>query len=247
MSGLRLSVDVTQIDKRNEITTLSPQQDLDYEGQIPWRVLRAPLTAADQALGYTGGRILALSTQFINLAKRRLLAYDFQLDYERKIGALGSFHPYVVATYQPQFSLQILPNTPLVNQVGFTGPLRWRGNAGLDWKRGRWSAGWNLQYYDSYLGYSATGSAAAIASLILNNGTAKVPSQVYHDVYGGYDFGYATGRWQRFLNYTRVTLGVQDIFNTEPPILASASTTTSYSAYGDPRLARYTITLRKRF
>ncbi|MBE7540069.1 MAG: TonB-dependent receptor [Opitutaceae bacterium] len=247
MSGLRLSVDVTQIDKRNEITTLSPQQDLDYEGQIPWRVLRAPLTAADQALGYTGGRILALSTQFINLAKRRLLAYDFQLDYERKIGALGSFHPYVVATYQPQFSLQILPNTPLVNQVGFTGPLRWRGNAGLDWKRGRWSAGWNLQYYDSYLGYSATGSAAAIASLILNNGTAKVPSQVYHDVYGGYEFGYATGRWQRFLNYTRVTVGVQDIFNTEPPILASASTTTSYSAYGDPRLARYTITLRKRF
>ena len=247
MPGFRLSVDLTQIHKRDEIASLTLQQNLDYEDLIPWRVVRAPLTPADQALGYTGGRITALSTQSMNLARRKLTAYDFQVDYERVFADWGTFHPYVTASYQPKFSVQVVPNGPFNNTVGYTGPLRWRGNVGLDWKRGRWSAGWNMQYYDSYLGYFAGANASFIATFILNQGTARIPSQSYHDIYASYDFGQQVEGSRRYLNNTRLTVGVQNVFNTEPSILATTSSAQGFSAYGDPRLARYTLTLRKKF
>lgn len=245
--GLRLSVDYTRIEKQDEITSLSPQLLLDYEDAFPGLVQRDPLTPADQALGYTGGRITALTPSSVNFATTRITAYDFQVDYEMNLGGWGRFNPYATVTYQPKLASRVTPVAPIINNVGFNGPLVWRGNLGLDWKRGPWSASWNMQYYDSYLGYSATASPVDITNYILNQGAAKIPSQSYHDVSASYDFGTTTDGWRRYFSNTRITLGVQNVFNTSPPILAGTAAVGGFSGYGDPRLARYNLTLRKLF
>ncbi|MBL9218682.1 MAG: TonB-dependent receptor [Opitutaceae bacterium] len=256
LPGFRLSVDYTQIRKRDEISSLTLQQELDLEDVVPGLVTRAPLTDADRELGYTGGRITALGGfRSYNIAKREVEAIDIQMDYEKQLGSFGNLRPYLMATYQLKSARQLVPSAPFVNGVGCLQALRRRGNAGLDWKRGRWSAGWNMQYYDSYLNYSANSTAATIAAVLLNQRTTRVPSQVYHDLYAGYDFGAQSTGWRRYLSYTRVTLGVQNFLNTMPPLFAGTAASESYasgflqgiSTYGDPRLARYTLTLRKKF
>lgn len=255
LPGFRLSVDYTRIRKRDDISSLSLQQELDLEDKIPGLVTRDPLTDADRALGYTGGRITALGGfRSYNIAKREVEAIDLQMDYEKQLGSFGNLRPYVTATYQSKFSSQLVPSAPFINGAGYLDALRWRGNAGLDWTRGRWSAGWNMQYYDSYLNYSASATAATIASVLLNQGTTRAPSQVYHDLYAGYDFGPQSQGWRRYLSNTRLTFGVQNFLNIMPPLFAGTSAAESYlgslqgiSTYGDPRLARYTLTLRKKF
>ena len=46
---------------------------------------------------------------------------------------------------------------------------------------------------------------------------------------------------------TQVTLGVQNVFNTSPPILASTFAQNGFSPYGDGRLARYSLSVRRQF
>lgn len=256
LPGFRISVDYTQIRKRDEISSLNVQQQLYLEDIIPGLVTRAPLTPADQALGYTGGVITAVGGfRSYNIAKREVRAIDIQMEYEKQLGSFGRLHPYMTATYQPRFATQLVPTFPLIDEAGYSASLLWRGNAGLDWKRGRWSAGWNMQYYDSYYRYGASFTAAQAATVVLNQGTAKVPRQFYHDLSVGYDFGYQTEGWRRLLNGTRLTVGVQNFLNTMPPIGAGPGAGQAFpgglaqgiSPYGDARLARYTLTLRKKF
>lgn len=256
LPGFRLSVDYTQIRKRDEISSLNLQDHLNLEDTVPGLVTRAPLTPADQALGYTGGSITAMAG-FIgfNIAKREVAAFDIQMDYEKEIGSFGRLRPYATATYQPTTARQLVPSAPFANESGYSSSLRWRGNGGLDWKRGRWSAAWNMQYYDPYYLYFVSTTAPQRAATILNQGAAKIPSQVYHDLTVSYDFGYQSEGWRRYFNATRLTVGVQNVLNTMPPIGAGTSSSWGFgggfmqgiSPYGDPRLARYTLTLRKRF
>jgi iron complex outermembrane receptor protein len=248
LPGFRLSVDYTHITKTDEVTSLTFQQQLDFEDYFPGMIGRAALTDADRALGYTGGAITAFNSGTVNLARKEVTAYDIQLDYTRKTAALGEFRLYALATYQPDFSSQPIPGAPVFNSAGYNTLLEWRGNGGLEWSRGRWSAGWNMQYYHSYLGYSPTATAATIATFITNQGTDTIPSQVYHDVRLRYRFGPQPSGWRRLLANTELTIGMQNVLNDEPPAIASAvAFLSSYSTYGDARLRRYNITVRKQF
>ena len=64
-----------------------------------------------------------------------------------------------------------------------------------------------------------------------------------------YRWGSQADGWQRFLKRSQITLGVQNVFDTSPPILANLTPfgASAYSNVGDPRLRRYTISLRKQF
>jgi iron complex outermembrane recepter protein len=249
LPGFRLSIDFTRIEKTNEIASLLPQQAFDFEDYFPGAVTRAPLTAQDQALGYTGGVVTAVrSGGFVNMARKELTAFDLQADYEMQTMRLGMFRIYAIATYQPELKTQAVIGSPLLETIGYaSGGIEWRANGGIDWKRGPWSASWNVQYFDSYLGFSSTSAAPQVAAFVLNQGAALIPSQHYHDLTVGYEFRGDSRGWRYWLSHTRLTAGVQNILNTRPPILASTSVFGNFSGYGDPRLARYTLTLRKSF
>ncbi|MXP41454.1 TonB-dependent receptor [Altererythrobacter soli] len=250
--GLRLSADYVNIRKTNEIRTPTPQQLLDLEDFLPERIIRDPLEP-DAPAGFTAGPIRIIDARLLNVARTNVEAVDLQADYVVESRGLGTFRAYAVATWQPTLQRKFLPETPFIDSVGFSSTgsaLEWRGNAGLDWTWGAWSASWNAQYYDSHLVYAAAAEPltpaqqAAREQAILNQGSTRIRAQTYHDLYLRYRFG--SGH-SEFLNGTDIVAGVQNIFDSSPPIIADTGSTDGYSTYGDPRLRRFTLSLRKHF
>ncbi len=248
LPGLRLSVDYTRIEKTDEIGSLDSQVLLDLENGFPGAIVRNALTPADAALGYTGGTIRVFNGGSVNIAKSLMEAFDIQADYRWET-RFGSFAANVLATVQPRLSQQATPDSDEFDLMGYSnGPLKWRANAGLRWNRGAWDLGWNLQYYDASLVYTSTASTTVRNNAVLGQGSEWIPTQTYHDVYGRYRFGNAPDFAGGLLQNTELQISVQNVLNTCPPILASASSITGgYATEGDPRLRRYSIAFTKRF
>jgi iron complex outermembrane recepter protein len=227
---------------------------LDLEDELPGRVTRDPLTTADAARGYTGGVITALDLRLINLTSTRLEAYDVQADYAWRNGKAGDFRFYLIATWQPHLERQAVSGSSFTDYAGYNlGLLTSRNNGGLTWTKGPWMLGWNGQYYDSYFVYTATNTPAQIASAVLNQGSDRIPHQMYHDLVASYRFPASRVRAKGLLADTEIAFGLKNAFDTDPPIVATvnsaggASNGFSYSTYGDPRLRRFTLIVRKHF
>jgi iron complex outermembrane receptor protein len=243
LPGLRLSADYTRIRKSGEIRTLDLQTLINNEDLFPDRITRAPNLPGDPS-GFAGP-IIAFDRSALNVARSQASAWDFQLDYRFDTGKLGNFHPYLIATRQTAAEQQLVDGAPLVSRLGFNdGPLRWRGNLGIEWSLDSLNLGWNMQYYGGYFLCFSTDSDAVCNLRVPAQGTDRIPSQSYHDVSVRYTFGRSLG----FLEGTELSFGVQNLFNHRPPVIAQASALfATYSSYGDPRLRRFTISLRRRF
>ncbi len=249
LPGFRLSVDYTRIEKTDEITLLDNQTIVDLEDEFPGRVLRHPLTPEDEVAGFTVGVIRALSFGNVNLANSLTEAFDVQADYGWST-RFGDFAANVIATVQPRYRQQATLDSETLDTVGYSdGPLKWRINAGVQWARGPLSLGWNMQYYDASRIYSTTSFESTRTRAVNGQGSAWIPTQSYHDVFGRYRFGDSTGFAGGLLENTELLISVQNVFNDSPPILANgiSSIFNGYSTDGDPRLRRYSISFTKRF
>ena len=170
-------------------------------------------------------------------------AIDIQAEYTIKEASFGSLHFYGVATHTMELSLRSLPGEPSVDRAGFfEGPLKWRANAGVDWQSGSWSAGWNTQIYGSYRVCESFLAAFTCGQKETWQGGRKIRSQNYSDIYVSYAFK-AGG----ILADSNIRIGIQNLFNQKPPTVASGIDQTGYSSFGDPRLQRFTLALRKHF
>lgn len=242
LPGLRVSADWVGIEKTDEVRTLTLQQLIDMEALLPGRIVRGPLTPGDSDLGYTAGPITSIDASSVNTAVTRLEAYDFQIDYVLETDSLGDFRFYALGTWQPFLKSQTIPLLPFIDSVGFTnGQLEWRGNFGVSWNSGPWSAGWNAQYFDSYRVYAATANPVVQAAAILDQGSNTVDSQLYHDL--NVSYRPLSGP----LANTQFSFGVQNVFDEDPPILATVAPVGGYSLHGDPRLRRFSLTVRTHF
>ncbi len=247
LSGLRLSVDYTRIEKTNEIFGLSSQDILNNEGILSDRIEREQLTQDDIDMGFTGGAISSMDLRLANLSNTFLEAYDTQLDYTWRTDGYGSFRAFALFTWQPHLRRQILPDAQPVDSVGFNGGvLEWRGNGGLTWDRGSWAASWSFQYYDDYLVYQADATPEFATLSSAGQGSDTIPRQIYHDLHLRYRFG-EQPQFGGLLRDAEILVGIQNIFDTLPPIIATSSPFGGYSVYADPRLRRYSLTLRKNF
>ncbi|MGL6162171.1 TonB-dependent receptor [Microbulbifer sp.] len=236
--GLRLSVDYTRIDKTDEIRSLSEFEVLQFEELLPGRVIRGPKLPGDP--DDWEGPITYLNTSFHNFARTRAEAYDIQIDYTRNLGNYGTLRTYVVATLQEELTrrLTLEPDATPINYVGEgDGPVRLTGNMGLDWVASpQLTLSWNAQYTESHCLQLGCGQHRF-------QGAAEVPSQVYHDISLRYDFTLPRDSWE-MLGNTTLDFKVENVFDQEPPILAYGL---NYSSYGDPRMRRYSLTVRKSF
>ncbi|MDI1336017.1 MAG: TonB-dependent receptor [Lacunisphaera sp.] len=247
--GLRLSVDWLRIEKTdNIVNNPNAQLILNNEDRFQVRVVRGPKLPGDPASW--SGPITELYVTAVNIARANLEAYDIQLDYRWDSQSLGTFDFFAVATKATHYETQTFPGEAIVENVGTSNnaslinigsgsnyPLKLKGNIGVNWNRGAWSAGWTLRYFDSYL----LSKELLASSIPLQGNGGRVDSQVFHDVYVGYRFG-SSG--SKLLRRTELQIGVKNVLNTYPTFDASAY---SYNGYNDPRLASYTITLKKGF
>lgn len=246
LPGLRVSLDYTRIRKTDEIATMNIPTVMDLEDLVPGQVTRAPLSAADAALGYTGGVVTALDVTVLNLAKTDLTAWDLQLDYTWKGERAGDFNFYVVGTWQPRLTRQTRPTTAAVDAIGFSdGPAERRANAGLNWNRGAWTLGWNAQFIDSRRVYSSISTTAA--TTVLTTGFERYPTYVFHDLFARYRFGTGGRSPGGLLANVEISCGIQNAFDRHPAIVGTTGAFGGFDPIIDPRLRRYSVSLKKRF
>lgn len=240
LSGLRISVDHVRIEKTDELTTLSLQEILDNEASFPGRVIRGGSLPGD--LPGWAGVVTAIDGSLVNVASSRLEATDIQVDYEREIGDFGQFRFYVVGTIQSKMERQITSASPMVDRVGFSdGPGELRFNFGVDWRRGPLTLSFNTQYYDEYKVFGSTDDASLQEFYSLIQGSSTIPSQTYTDIAGRYVFD------DGWMEGTQISVGIRNLFNEKPPIIATGELSGGYSTFGDPRLRTYSISIRKAF
>jgi outer membrane receptor protein involved in Fe transport len=244
---LRLSIDYTRIDKRQEIVSFH-NGDMSYfvrnETQFPGRVTRAALSDADRAKGYAAGAVIAIDTTSFNIGRTLVEAIDVQGDYLIPTARLGDFRLHAAATWQPRLRRRANPETQVVDYVGYAdGPLAWRANGGADWSRGGTALGFNVSVYDSYRVFDRLAGADEIATLTLWQGASRIPIQAYVDLFATrkITFEAAVGG----LSDMQIRFGVQNVFDHAPPVIARTVgfglTSFNYSTYGDPRRRRFEL------
>ena len=246
LEGLRIGLDYTRIEKTDEIFLPSTQLVVDIEDALPGRVQRAPLEP-NAPPEFTAGPIEAIDASYLNISASKVESYDMQVSYSWNTKSYGGINLYAIATYLSAAEQQTLPDSDSVDRVDFSdGPLKLRGNFGLDWTVGNWSASWNAQYYDSYLVFSSTASDDLRASSVRGQGSATIPSQTYHDMFIQYEFNESQQSW---LTATKIQLNIQNIFDRSPPIVATPGVfgLGGYSQYGDPRQRRFMLSISKSF
>jgi iron complex outermembrane receptor protein len=252
LPGLRVSIDYTRIETSGGTAAASvtlEQYLLDHESEYPSRIQRAPLTAADAAMGYTGGVVTTINYSTLDKATSAADIFHFEVDDRLGWGA-ASLRLYARATWEPHLRFQSDPTVPVFDVAGdLDGPLKWRANLGLDWGLGPWTAGANLQIFDQYremIGLPFL--SLENPSNLLLQGSSTIPAQAYLDAYVGYRarFRLASGAVQP----VQFRFGIQDLLDQTPPLLVAPNSpfeTVGYSTYGDPRGRRFVLTVRTHF
>lgn len=238
LAGARLSIDYQRTDKSNEITDFasgSAWYFLAREAAYPTRVVRAPLTDADRARGFTVGAITLVDTTAMNVGRSIAETVDVSLNYHRALGG-GEAAGYLRGVWQPSYRRHADPEQPWYETVGYSdGPLRVRVFAGVQWSTSAFSAGLSARYYG---GYQA--NVSGFTSLVNNYGPAaykgRIPSQTYLD-------GFA--RWSFGQDRTQVQVGVRNLADTAAPLVLASPM--GYSTYGDAQGRSFQISLSRRF
>ncbi len=251
LKGLRVSLDYTRITKSDDIIAPLPQTLIADAAQFPGRVVRGTPNS-----GQSVGPIVLLDESDINAPETLTSYFNVEADYTLITGSAGTWKVAADAFSWQHYEIQSVIGGASVEQLGnpdvspLSGGLgsgaalaKFKGTLGLDWAKGPFSAGWLVRYVGPYNEGSFFGAGAPDAYEV---GTVNgwVSGQVYHDVYLGYKFRNGA------LSGVSVQAGVKNIFSHIPPFdgtLNGVGAPYWFSAYGDPQLATYQLTIRKKF
>ncbi len=241
LEGARLTLEWYRLEQDNVVITPTAQQVVNLESQFPGRVTRAA-----PAPGETVGAITDVDATLINANEGKTDGFDLTLEY-RKRTDLGTFAFFAMATRVGHYWIQNGVGAPLediVNELGRGGPAKFKANASISWTLDNVSAGWAMRHFGSYEQYDLGTQAYVLAQ-----GSDRIPSQSYHDLFASYRFeDYDGGRGSSLLNGTEVQFGIKNVFNKVPPFDAYYGVQGYYySPLGDPRLRSYWVSIAKNF
>jgi iron complex outermembrane receptor protein len=236
--GARFSLDYSNISETHAYSFLDDTIVIAHEDYWPQRVQREPLTAADQALGYMAGPILAIDSRPTNGDSIDVQTLDAQFDWIVGL-PVGALHLYGSATYTFHDMQKRLFQSTLNYYDAFDGPLVWRANAGADWSLGPWLLGVDVQYFGSYNANLSEYSDPTITELF--QGSQTIPAQTYVDL--------RISRRSHLKNTDlRIDFGVDDVLDAAPPRVSSFLVGgPGYSPYGDPRQRRFELSVSALF
>jgi outer membrane receptor protein involved in Fe transport len=209
------------------------------------------------------GAIDYLRTTYFNKAEQFVNGFDLGLSYRFRPMTLGNFTVETNWTKLNAFYIYTTrgaPRTELreTNLAATSGasPV-WRGNVQLNWRRDQWSAGLGMFYTGSFTlagvttsraTYEALGSPSYIKPVFTNGSTLY--RMVHRD----------TQTYNTFLSYrlrktdirswlrdTSVRVGVNNLFNTEPPLSDDNNTYESALFNTMAKGRMYSLTLTKKF
>ncbi|PAW66435.1 MAG: hypothetical protein B9S34_08080 [Opitutia bacterium Tous-C1TDCM] len=239
-------------------------------------VVRLPLTQEDRAsfAAYNAtrapsaqraavGAIDFLRTTYFNKAEQFVNGFDFGLNYRFRPLPVGNVTFETSWTKLNTFYIHTRRNAPRTelketNLAGTSGASpEWRGNAQLNWRRDRWSAGLGMFYTGSFTLAGVTTSLATYESLgrpsyikpVFTNGNT-VYRMVHRDtqtynVFVSYRVDRSDAR--SWLRDTSIRVGVNNLFDAEPPLSDDNNTyeTALYNTMAKGRL--YSVTVTRKF
>jgi hypothetical protein len=236
--SLRLSVDWTRINKKNDITSVSLQQAqaaINSELSIPGIITRAAPVPGDP---FGIGPITGINGALFNASRAKLVSYDLSASYLLTTASHGSWSLAAAATRLVHNDVQFSQGTSGIEQGDTQLSPAWNGNASVAWNYVRVGLTWTSRYLDSYwITPDHTVNTA--------QGSARVGSATYHDV----DFSYKmdAGRRGAGAVVSRMEFhgGIKDLFNKSPRFLAGSFG--SYDPWSDPRMRTYYLSASKAF
>lgn len=250
----RLSLTATygETKRFNAVGSASSSNILNFPLDYPGRLERAPLTATDQAAGYTGGAITKLDLTQINLAKTYINTIDLRANagLTSRESSAGHFQLISSATFTDKFLTWARPHSGQVNNLATVsgqsvlGPLRWKGSVQLWWNRDPWQAGLTARYTDKYY-TDATRPTPALPTATRIDGD-HIGSAVYYDLQIGYKIPYGQGArgWRTWVQGTQWTLNIRNLLDRDPPF-RSDSLGGYYSRFDDPRGRFISVEIKK--
>ncbi|RRN63875.1 TonB-dependent receptor [Caulobacter sp. 602-1] len=262
LPGLRVSMDYSRTEKTDvigEIPYAYYNRLFSLEDQFPGLIQRGPLTAEDSAKGYTAGPLVLVDLSPKNLGSSRTDILDVNLDHQQET-PLGGVHLYVHATWLMNSTQRAWAYSKPYQTIGrLEGPLPFRANGGVDFRRGAWMTSLNAQFYSDYrTSYPDIDGDNAIRSEIARRyqGADKIASQTFIDV--------SLGRVaEPGSAWPSIRLGVRNLLGQRPPrvvipfdmtgldvingIIYEVDQGMGYSSYGDPRGRRFELSISRRF
>lgn len=171
LEGLRASVDFWRLETENAIENFGVQEQLNLDlalrqagGSNP-NVIRAPITAADQAAfdaynlvnpGATlpaVGEVTLVLDGYINLSLREVEGIDYAISYDTPDFSFGSFNLGLVATNLLKYEEAREAN--VADQIARNGNPEWRVSANVGWRYGPWTAAAQARWVSSFVDTSA--------------------------------------------------------------------------------------------
>ncbi|MBO9543613.1 TonB-dependent receptor [Caulobacter sp.] len=143
----RLSVDYTRIEGHDLLVQVHRGSDFYIlnEDRLPGTVIRAPLTDADRARGYTGGKILEVRDLNENSGSSLIQAVDMTAQHDLDLAG-GRLSLSATATWQPTLLSRNAPDNWLGKRTPDGGAPDWRGAAGVRWSTANFSASATARY-----------------------------------------------------------------------------------------------------
>jgi outer membrane receptor protein involved in Fe transport len=248
--GPRIALDYSRIHRSRDLAEYSDGEIFAHEDQWPDRVVRAPLTDADRANGYTAGRVDLIDARVTNDGKSEVEAYDLSAEWPLALFG-GRLRLYADATYHKRND-RLFRFQPDYSFAGYLdGPLKRRANGGFDWSKNDLTIGANLQYFGCTLVYTHDASDPGVISLppedaILLQGASHIAAQKYLDVYGSLRL---PTRYLGAVDSFTLDLGIVNLLDEAPPRENTYLNVAGpgYSRYGDPRMRRFELGLSCRF
>lgn len=203
--GLRFSADWFHIDQK-DIIEADPQTLIDTNATTT--------EFSDLVIRDDLGNISQILAPRANLGTRLVTGFDFSWDYTFKSQKLGAISFGGNAVKLQKFRQKQNSNSETEDLAGLfsdsasegEGPLpEWKASLGAEWTKGQWQANYSINYIDSL-----------IETIPRSEDTRQIDSWITHNA----QLTYQVKQHENLV----ITLGVENLFDTEPPFVASALT-----------------------
>jgi len=213
-----VSLDYWEIEQSDRIDVFGHQDQLALDfllrstGQgLNSDVVRAAPTAADIAAfdafnaanpgsqRAAAGEILFVRDTFFNLTGRTVSGWDLGFNLRTKESKIGRFTFKSELTYYDQFDERKDADSPNESQLKVNGNPRFRGNAGVTWRKGNYGSGLFSSYVSEFIDTSAPAA---------DGGDFLVEDWTVFNTYFSYTLG----------NGLNLRLSVNNLFDEDPPL-----------------------------
>lgn len=228
--GLNVTLDYAFTERINGNNVPTISELLLFEDQYPGRVLRDPPTAAESALGWAG-QIQRVDVRRTNVGNLWTQTFDTATRYSFPLRRLGTIDFTVRTTQTREFKQRARPGQPVIDLLDsmnlYTTTIpKFRGSGSLGWRKDAWSSTLSARYTESFR----------------DSQNLPVESSLTFNLQATYDLPYEqSGRgagWRRWFAGTRWTLGVNNLFDLDPPFVqfpGNQGSASYYSMFDDPR------------